>query len=110
MARDTRFQKFTSPAGDGSPEGTPDSEVYARVSTGSVKDADGNDTPDRVRTLSGEQAVSKGDVVVEVPDRPDTYDVVPADVWGDLGWTGESNSPARKSTASKSTASSRKGR
>ena len=113
MPRDSRFQRFTAPAGENSPEGTPDSEVYARVSTGKVKDADGNNGPDVVRTLDGERTLNAGDVVIEKPDQPGTYDVVSKDGWADLDWSGESSdsgTTARKSTASKSTQSKSKSR
>ena len=105
MARDSRFQRFTAPAGENEPEGTPDGEVWARVSTGKVKGRDG-DEPDTVRTLDGERTVAAGDVVIEKPDQPGTFDVVSKDAWTDLGWKGESTQQtARKSTASKSTQS-----
>jgi hypothetical protein len=95
---DTRFEQFTAPAPDDAPEGTPDGSVYARISTG--KD-------DTVRTLSGEQQVSKGDAVVEVSDRPGVYDVIPAAVWGDLGWKGGKSTAVKSTAASKRTAGKR---
>jgi hypothetical protein len=91
---DTRFEQFTAPASDDAPKGTPDGSIYARIS-------DGED--DTVRTLTGEQQVSKGDAVVEVGDRPGIYDVIPAAVWSDLDWKGKStaskSAPAKKTAA-----------
>lgn len=89
MARDSRMKRYTAKPSDDAPEGTPDSEIYARTSEGD----------ESVRTLDGERALSKGDVVVERSDSPGTFDVLGADAWKELGWSGSDNAEgSRKSS------------
>lgn len=73
--------------------------------TAKVKDADGDEQESTVRAriskgdesvnaLGGVRAVNKGDVIIERPDSPGTYDVLTADQWKDTGYSGGNSASA----------------